>query len=270
LQGGNIIPRVDPAAFGARTVKLPPLLNLSYTVQAAVEMFAAAAAPAGFYGNAYSTFSRGVGLLRASQPGAPSLAYDCGISYEAHRSNFSQYHALKVVEPAGCERGNALRVRGETGSLEPPGTQQDDFKPMRSRLAVRQQKMVRHNGAMHKINPMYIKNPILNRIENSAVRGAGVHVLDQPRPGAVAPETLHIRAVGTARGVRVRRPATWEELLMVAGRLALNNSHVTHVFDWQGDRIVELGAVADGELLYVSSDGIWRNPPPRAHRLESA
>ena len=58
-------PRVRPGAFGAATVRLPnAAASTAYTVRAAAELFAAAAAPAGFYGNSFSTFSRGVAMLR--------------------------------------------------------------------------------------------------------------------------------------------------------------------------------------------------------------
>ena len=58
-------PRVRPAAFGAATVRLPnAAASTAYSVRAAAELFAAAAAPAGFYGNSFSTFSRGVAMLR--------------------------------------------------------------------------------------------------------------------------------------------------------------------------------------------------------------
>ena len=59
-------PRVRRSDFGGATTKLSPPKDTAYTLRAASEFFAAAAAPGGFYGNTYSTFSRGVALLRWS------------------------------------------------------------------------------------------------------------------------------------------------------------------------------------------------------------
>ena len=59
-------PRVRRSDFGGTTTKLSPPKDTAYTLRAASEFFAAAAAPGGFYGNTYSTFSRGVALLRWS------------------------------------------------------------------------------------------------------------------------------------------------------------------------------------------------------------
>ena len=58
-------PVVRRAAFGEATTQLShSARDTAYTIRAASEFFAAAAAPGGFYGNSYSTFSRGVALLR--------------------------------------------------------------------------------------------------------------------------------------------------------------------------------------------------------------
>ena len=59
-------PRVRRSDFGEGTTKLSPPKDVAYTLLTATELFAAAAAPGGFYGNTYSTFSRGVALLRWS------------------------------------------------------------------------------------------------------------------------------------------------------------------------------------------------------------
>ena len=87
-------PAVELDAFSANsTIKMAHEPKWSYTLRTAVEMFLAAAAPAGFYGNSYSTFSRGVALLRhthcvANRHAADSstrrckstqtFSYDCG------------------------------------------------------------------------------------------------------------------------------------------------------------------------------------------------
>lgn len=57
-------PRVRQSDFGDGTTRLSAPKDTAYTLRAASELFVAAAAPGGFYGNTYSTFSRGVALLR--------------------------------------------------------------------------------------------------------------------------------------------------------------------------------------------------------------
>mmetsp|Transcript_13188 Transcript_13188/g.38884 ORF Transcript_13188/g.38884 Transcript_13188/m.38884 type:complete len:162 (-) Transcript_13188:32-517(-) len=57
--------------------------GMAYTLRTAAEFFTAAAAPGGFYGNSFSTFSAGVALhrkfARGSAAAAPraAYAYDC-------------------------------------------------------------------------------------------------------------------------------------------------------------------------------------------------
>jgi len=94
-------------------------------VRTAVEMFVAAQAPAGFFGNSYSSFSRGVGMLRASSSctvgtcgNRHSFAYDCAAKFEAAAVWGDGVNALEVAEPMGCSSENALRVRGKLGSIE--------------------------------------------------------------------------------------------------------------------------------------------------------
>ena len=104
LLNPRIGPHVNRSAFGDRTVKLPThkLENVSYTVRAAVEMFVAAHAPAGFYGNAYSTFSRGVALLRAARDtgtcGAQCESYSYGLALP------SPYHRPAIAHPSPTHR----------------------------------------------------------------------------------------------------------------------------------------------------------------------
>ena len=128
-------PTVDPVAFGPHTVKLTRLLNVSYTARAAVEMFVAADARGGFYGNSYSTFSRGVALLRSvgcsgraadHSRSCHSYAYDCAGFYE--KQDFSRLRTLEPHGQHGCAGRAAnrshlpaaqqLRVRGVLGSIE--------------------------------------------------------------------------------------------------------------------------------------------------------
>jgi len=121
-------PKVHWSEFGSRTTKLPLNKTLTYTVRAALEMFAAAQAPAGFYGNSYSTFSGGVAAIRSATNCADcrSYCYDCGRLFKKGNSiayptiqlpppNESKTD-LRVVDPDGCL--HPLRVDGDVGSLE--------------------------------------------------------------------------------------------------------------------------------------------------------
>ena len=73
---------------GPNAVKLLLPAGLPYTVRNAAEQFFAVASPAGFFGNSYSTFSKGVAVMRywaAARGGLPaganrSFAYDCAKS----------------------------------------------------------------------------------------------------------------------------------------------------------------------------------------------
>lgn len=91
-------PFVNYSHFGEHTLKLTPP-RLPYTMQSAAEFFFAASAPGGFIGNSFSTFSKGVALMRRVQaiahprPGAmlsapqSSYCYDCtGFSHRASQS----------------------------------------------------------------------------------------------------------------------------------------------------------------------------------------
>ena len=62
LARGN--PPVTPEDFGPHVTKLEVPRNLPYTIRAATEFFVAARTPGVFYGNSFSTFSRGVSLMR--------------------------------------------------------------------------------------------------------------------------------------------------------------------------------------------------------------
>ena len=119
-------------------MKLPKQTDASYTVRAAVEMFVAARAPAGFYGNSFSTFSRGVALLRSGSTctgeheaavddevfvprkiavqSCRSFAYDCNGKFETQEDT-----RLHIVDAKSCESESSLRVVGAVGSLETRG-----------------------------------------------------------------------------------------------------------------------------------------------------
>ena len=125
-------PVANASAFGARALKLKlhASLALSYTARSAVEFFLAAAAPAAFYGNSFSSFSRGVAAIRAASCASPddgatallsnktallscrqgarlaSYAYDCG----PMRDTYSMLSLQPAVECARQQsaRGNSF------------------------------------------------------------------------------------------------------------------------------------------------------------------
>ena len=70
--------------FGTGTVKLQLPSRVAYLYRNAAEQWLAASAPGGFFGNAYSTFDKGVALLRssasASDSSKASFAYDCALA----------------------------------------------------------------------------------------------------------------------------------------------------------------------------------------------
>ena len=71
-------PPVCSSDFSNQTVKLSlPTDAMSYTFRNAAEQHLASRAPAGFYGNRFSTFSKGVALMRASSGIGKSFGYDC-------------------------------------------------------------------------------------------------------------------------------------------------------------------------------------------------
>ena len=146
-------PRVRRLDFGVRTIKLSPPKNTPYTLRSASEFFLAAAAPGGFYGNTYSTFSRGVALLRWAaaqnaqgakrsrqrrgglqiqslrEPGqlggaAASFAYDCA----RLRASAAEWRSLSsggggllktVVDRAQCAESEAKGKRAGSSKITP-------------------------------------------------------------------------------------------------------------------------------------------------------
>ena len=70
--------------FGTGTVKLQLPSRVAYLYRNAAEQWLAASAPGGFFGNAYSTFDKGVALLRSSvvtsDGSTASFAYDCALA----------------------------------------------------------------------------------------------------------------------------------------------------------------------------------------------
>jgi len=144
-------PRVRRSDFGAATIKLSPPKNTPYTLRSASEFFLAAAAPGGFYGNTYSTFSRGVALLRWAaaqnaqgrtrgrqrggglrlqslhEPGqlggaAASFAYDCArlhaTAAEWRSLSLGGGVLLKIVgDRAQCAKSEARGKRARSGKI---------------------------------------------------------------------------------------------------------------------------------------------------------
>mmetsp|Transcript_26517 Transcript_26517/g.60017 ORF Transcript_26517/g.60017 Transcript_26517/m.60017 type:complete len:170 (-) Transcript_26517:341-850(-) len=108
-------PPVEFKSFGDRAFKLILPTNVVYTIRNAAEQFMAASAPAGFYGNAYSTFSKGVALMRAGSLHSGSLAsrrsfaYDCALAthdtWIPHTSvvdSHPGFHLLEALRPERC------------------------------------------------------------------------------------------------------------------------------------------------------------------------
>lgn len=92
-------PHVCHCDFGPRTFKLQLNASIPYLYRNAAELFLAAHAPTTFTGNAYSTFAKGVALMRAATPPQeaaaaapsdaalaagrrPSFAFDCAQAEE--------------------------------------------------------------------------------------------------------------------------------------------------------------------------------------------
>lgn len=110
-------PPVCFAHFGNATVRLQLPGSVSYTMRSAAEMFLAAEAPAGFFGNAFSTFSKAVALLRARRHARPhSYSIDCALAQQKSwawwarglRSSVTRHPGFGLLEtspPASrCER----------------------------------------------------------------------------------------------------------------------------------------------------------------------
>ena len=132
-------PPLCAGAFGQRTLKLSLTVSsatgISYTYRTAAELFFAARAPAGFFGNAFSTFSKGVALLRGrpagtnetlteAQESMGSFAYDCAEQElpldQRTRQSIATAHpgfaALVTSEPSRCGTSKSLMHYGKTYS----------------------------------------------------------------------------------------------------------------------------------------------------------
>lgn len=116
----NISPRgphVELSEFGMRTTKATMPAGLPYTMRAAAEFFLAALAPAGFYGNSYSTFTRGVAMLRRARSrsdtiaghGPRSFAYDCGALLGETPSSVGGMTYLETVNRSRCSAAHPQR-----------------------------------------------------------------------------------------------------------------------------------------------------------------
>ena len=114
-------PYVCVGAFGKETHKLQLPLTVDYTYRNAAEQFFAAAAPAGFYGNAYSTFSKGIALLRIGQSGlnGQSFAYDCAL-HDMQRGTWTYLERSIVANHPGFTELKTLP--GLCGGATPGGS----------------------------------------------------------------------------------------------------------------------------------------------------
>ncbi len=105
---------VDAAFPKASFIPEPPAL--SYTERAAVHMFVAAEAPV-FWGNSFSTFSRGIAMVRAAH-GQRSSAYDCADSELQPRSPHRQSEGFRLLKNA-CRAGAGRGGGGGRGGSNP-------------------------------------------------------------------------------------------------------------------------------------------------------
>lgn len=106
LLPAHIKPRLIRNAFCGRVIELPRVTGV-YVVQAAVQLFVAANASHSFHGNSYSTFSRGVALLRR---GVRSFSYDCAGDHVRNGTG------LTTLNQGQCNK-DARRVNGAIGSI---------------------------------------------------------------------------------------------------------------------------------------------------------
>ena len=122
---------------GARVEKLilPTATTLDaqahYTMKSAIELFFATRAPGGFFGNRFSTFSKGVALIRAattralgadpsSSSGGGSFAYDCAADAAVrsiHSAHPGFYHLRPVVDAHVHCRGDGSSLGNQTTLL---------------------------------------------------------------------------------------------------------------------------------------------------------
>ena len=98
--------------WGNETIKLKlPAASLPYTLRNAVEQFFAARAPVAFYGNSFSTFSKGVALMRGLRKApSPSFAFDCAAAnLPERRSMFvtAAHPGFEHLRPLGGQRQEA-------------------------------------------------------------------------------------------------------------------------------------------------------------------
>ena len=120
-------PSVCLDAFGETTFKLQLPSTIPYTFRNAAEQFFAARAPAGFFGNSYSTFSKGIALLRAAPGGdGRSFAYDCANLEKQHWTSeatggiVAMHPGFPLLLPLSSATSNA-----SAGGAEPEGGHDD-------------------------------------------------------------------------------------------------------------------------------------------------
>ena len=110
---GPVVCAHDFAVGSIATVqKLALPVELEYTVRNAAEQWLAVRAPVAFFGNAHSTFSKGVALMRSTAPrrsagrSSLSFAYDC-VASRAHAVS-----ADRAGEPGGIAPSAARGAEG--------------------------------------------------------------------------------------------------------------------------------------------------------------
>ena len=121
----HIGPSICNDGFGDRTFKLQLPTSIPYMFRNAAEQFFAARAPAGFFGNSFSTFSKGIALMRDS--GSNNSTASCHtmrcqcFSYDCAQTDFSFWeHSAKVGIVANHPGFWKLRSLSEFASGEKP------------------------------------------------------------------------------------------------------------------------------------------------------
>lgn len=94
----HVGPSICNGAFGPNTFKLHLPTSIPYLFRNAAEQFFAARAPAGFFGNSFSTFSKGIALLRDSGTATSCRTMRCQcFSYDCAQTDYAFWqHSAKV------------------------------------------------------------------------------------------------------------------------------------------------------------------------------
>ena len=113
-------PRLCLADWGESALKLVLPTTLDYTFRNALEQFFAVQGPGGFFGNSYSTFSKGVALSRA-QMAKGHAGYHGGALINASHLSFAYDCALTEMPNWPTFRGKGKKSTSSMVTLAHPG-----------------------------------------------------------------------------------------------------------------------------------------------------